>query len=181
MQFGEMTQSTRRFVIFSERASVLESVVSRQPMACKECRKLDLQSLFKIEIKVACDQVKGKWCTQDGARFPLSSLTLPLHARGCPQVSLPHVLALGVHFSSPHQPHLSIVTFDLGPTLIKIFQDHPTVNHPAEHMGDLGSPSSTILSAPVRLPPLGCRPGSCVFHPCSLNGSWAFLRLHRSF
>lgn len=75
-------------------------------------------------------------------------MTLPLHARCCLSISLPHSLTPPSSSSPPHRIHLSKVTSDLVIPLIKIFQCHPVVYEQAEHRDGLG-----------------CGPGSCVFPP----------------
>lgn len=143
-------------------------------MACKECCKIDLQSHFKMYIKVAYGQVKGKWCTQDGDWFALSLLTLLLDARCCLRVSLPHIL---FPIISPLLTiHLSKVTSDIVTPFIKIFHVCLMVYYWAEYRGDLGCLSSLshccLWDADL---------GPVCFCPYSLNGYWALLPLCLSF
>lgn len=91
-----------------------------------------------------------------------------------PSLVMPRILALQVCSSSPHQIHFSIG--NLG-SRHNLDQNLSVPSHcwlPSwAHRGPGPEVSFSLL-------PLGCRPGSFVFHPCSLSGSWAFLCASRS-
>lgn len=131
-------------------------------MVCKECCKLDWQSFFRVEFKVACGQVKGKWCTQDVWFFFPCWLSLFTADAVSSSPCLTSCSSSQFFLSSPDSSFHGGGGFHYNLDQNLSVPSHCWLASWARWPG----PSTISLS----LLPLGYRPGSFIFHPVSLMG-----------